>query len=123
MVLGPTLGRAPFLLDGVLNDPEMEIRNAEGEVVLRGDDWSSGAEGGISSENDFRPLVKSYGEARIFATGLAPGNRREPCILADFPAGRYTVVVRPFERVSTDPNRNEPAVPGVGVVEVYEIDR
>jgi hypothetical protein len=120
-VLGPTLGRAPFLLPGVLDDPEVELRNATGELLLTGDDWSSDAEGGISAENDFKPVVQYYDERQIFATGLAPKNRREPCLLVDLPPGSYTAIVRPYEFRSADPGEDQPAVPGVGVIEVYEI--
>jgi hypothetical protein len=121
-VLGPSLGRAPFNMTGVLDDPEMEIRNATGAVLVRNDDWSTGAEGGASAENDFRPLVVTYGEKKIFATGHAPGNRREPSLLMDLPTGSYTVVVRPYELLDPDPARAQPAVSGVGVIEIYEID-
>jgi hypothetical protein len=122
-VLGPTLGRAPFNMSGTLDDPQMEIRNAAGERLIYNDDWSSGAAGGASQENDFRPLVELYGEKQIFATGLAPANRREPCVLADLPAGGYTVTVRPFESRSANPLRDQPPLPGVGIIEVYEINR
>jgi hypothetical protein len=122
-VLGPTLAREPFNLAGVLWDPEFELRNARGEVLLIADDWSSDSEGGTGEANDFRPVVESYGETQIFGTGLAPGNRREPCVLVDLPPGAYTVIVRPFERLTGDPGRVQVARPGVGVVEVYEIAR
>ncbi len=122
-VLGPTLARAPFRMANVLDDPEMEIRNAEGQIILKNDDWSTGAVGGASADNDFAPLVATYGEQRIFATGHAPTNRREPCILADLAPGNYTVIVRPFELRSSDPLRHQPAQPGLGVVEVYEVGR
>jgi hypothetical protein len=122
-VLGPTLARPPFNMTGTLDDPEMELRNSAGDVLIRSDDWSSGAMGGASQENDFRPLVELYGEKQIAATGLAPTNRREPCVLVDLPPGSYTLIVRPFERRSSDPLRDQPAVPGVGIVEVYEINQ
>lgn len=120
-VLGPTLARAPFDMTGTLDDPEMEIRNAAGDALIKNDDWSTDAEGGASQENDYRPAVRSYSEQQIFATGHAPSNRREPCVLVDLPPGAYTVIVRPFELRSTNPLRDQPAAPGVGVVEVYEI--
>ena len=78
-------------------------------------------EGGVSEENDFKPVVTYYDERQIFATGLAPKNRREPCVLVDLAPGSYTAVVRPFEFRSADPQADQPAVPGVGVIEVYEI--
>jgi hypothetical protein len=122
-VLGPSLARAPFHLTAVLDDPEMELRNAAGEILIKSDDWSTGAEGGASADNDFKPVVAAYREKQIFATGHAPGNRREPCVLVDLPPGNYTVVVRPFELRSSDPAREQLAQPGLGVVEVYEIGR
>ena len=122
-VLGPSLARAPFLLTEVLDDPEMEIRDAAGRIILKNDDWSTGAEGGASADNDFAPLVDTYGEKKIFATGHAPRNRREPCVLADLAPGNYTVIVRPFELRDPNPLRDQPALPGLGVVEIYEVGR
>jgi hypothetical protein len=77
--------------------------------------------GGASPANDFKPLVELYSEQRIFATGFAPPNRREPCVLVDLPPGSYTVTVRPFFLPSPDPTVAQPERPGVGIVEVYEI--
>jgi hypothetical protein len=122
-VLGPSLARAPFNLPDALDDPELELRNGAGEILIKNDDWSSAADGGASAANDFKPLVGTYGEQQIFATGHAPPNRREPCVLLDLPAGSYTVVVRPFELRSSNPLRDQPAIPGLGVVEVYEVGR
>ena len=39
----------------------------------------------------------------------------EPANVVDLQPGSYTVIVRPFE------NEEQPAVPGVGIVEVYEV--
>lgn len=115
-VLGPSLARAPFALAEAMDDPVMEIRNAAGALVLSNDDWSSGAEVEEAEANDFKPFVRYYNEKQIAATGFAPGNRREPCLMADLPAGSYSVMVTPFERLPDDP-----AKPGVAIVEVYEI--
>ena len=122
-VLGPTLARAPFNIAGALEDPEMDLRNAAGELLLRNDDWSSDAVGGAGPANDFKPVVEEYSEQRIFATGFAPPNRREPCVLVDLPPGSYTVTVRPFVLLNPDPTLSQPERPGIGVVEVYEIER
>ena len=122
-VLGPSLERAPFNVTGALNDPFMELRNAAGEVIFKNDDWSSGTTAGAANAvNDFSPLVKYYNERQIAATGLAPGNRREPCVMLELPPGAYTVIVRPFELRDPDPDRDQPAAPGVGIIEVYEIN-
>jgi hypothetical protein len=124
-VLGPTLARAPFNFTNALDDPEMELRNAAGDLILFNDDWSAGVQDGQnpSPENDFKPRVESYAETQIFATGLAPANRREPCVMVDLPPGNYTIVVRPFELRSPNPLVEQLEVPGVGVMEVYEIEK
>lgn len=116
--LGPSLTRAPFFVPNAMDDPELEIRNAAGALVLRNGDWSTGAAGGANAVNDFTPLVRYYNEQQIARTGLAPPNRREPCLLVDLPPGNYTVVVAPYEALP-----DEPARPGVTLVEVYEIAR
>jgi hypothetical protein len=120
-VLGPTLGRAPFNLIGALDDPEMDLRNAAGDLLIRNDDWSTDAVGGAAPANDFKPVVELYSERQIFATGFSPPNRREPCILVDLPPGSYTVTARPFFLPSPDPAVAQPERPGVAIIEVYEI--
>ena len=40
----------------------------------------------------------------------------------DMPPGSYTVVVRPYELLDPDPEKAQPPSPGIGVIEVYEID-
>ena len=121
-VLGPTLELAPFNFSGTLSDPFMELHGANGEILIANDDWSSKAGEAAGVRDDFQPLVRYYNEQQIFATGFAPRNRREPCVLVDLPPGNYTVVVRPFEIRSADPDLDQPAQPGVGLVEVYEIN-
>jgi hypothetical protein len=112
-VQGPSL--AKFGL-GAMDDPTMEIFNSAGERIMKNDDWSTGAARVNGVLDDFRPDVTYYSERQIFATGFAPGNRREPCIMADLPPGSYTVIVMPFELLP-----DEPARPGVALVEVFEI--
>ncbi|MEO5959014.1 MAG: M12 family metallo-peptidase, partial [Opitutaceae bacterium] len=122
-VLGPTLGRPPFNIGSAMADPFMEVRNEPGELLIQNDDWSSGSEGGTGVENDFKPLVELHGEKQIAATGFAPANRREPCVMVDLPPGNYSVIVKPFELIDPDPEISQPARPGVAIVEVYEINR
>ncbi len=118
-VLGPTLAR--FNIAAAMYDPLMELHNAAGDLILKNDDWSSGTTAGTASAvNDFSPLVKFYNEQKIFATGYAPTNRREPCVLVDLPPGAYTMIVTPFEDLADDPP--QVATPGVALVEVYEIN-
>jgi hypothetical protein len=120
-VRGPTLER-DFGLTGALFDPFMEVRNSSGDLLIQNDDWSTGSQRVGGTADDFQPLVRNYGEQQIAATGLAPGNRREPCVLIDLPPGNYTVIAKPFELLSPDPNQAQPARPGVGIVEVFEIN-
>jgi hypothetical protein len=118
-VRGPSLAR-DFGVAGAMNDPCMELHNAAGDLLLKNDDWSSGTVAGTANAvNDFQPLVRFYSEQQIVATGFAPVNRREPCVLVDLPPGNYTVVVKPFEDLTISPP--EPAAPGVALVEVFEI--
>ncbi len=118
--LGPTLER-DFGITSALPDPVLELRGAGGELLLSNDDWSSGAARSDEVRDDFQPLVRTYREERIAATGLAPKNRREPAVLVDLPPGNYTVIVKPFEARSAVPEQDEPARPGVTIVEVYEV--
>jgi hypothetical protein len=113
-VQGPSL--AKFGLTA-MNDPIMRVYNSAGDLIMQNDDWSTGAEGGASAANDFKPTVTYYSEQQIFTTGLAPGNRREPCVMADLAPGSYTVVVQPFEKLP-----DQVASPGVVIVEVYEVN-
>jgi len=119
--LGPTLAR-DFGIANAMDDPTLELHNAAGDQIVFNDDWSSGNQAhATGAANDFHPLVALYSEQAIAATGFAPPNRREPCVLADLPPGSYTVMVKPFEFRSQDPTLDEPAQPGVATVEVYEI--
>ncbi len=113
-VQGPSLAR--FGLDA-MDDPTMEIFNSAGERIMQNDDWSTGAARVNGVPDDFRPDVTYYSERQIFATGFAPGNRREPCIMADLAPGNYTVTVEPFELLPSQPAR-----PGVAIVEVFEVN-
>lgn len=119
-VLGPSL--AKFKIANAMDDPFMELRNAAGDLLIANDDWSTGTVAGpASAVNDFSPSVHYYNEQQIFGTGFAPGNRREPCVLVELPPGNYTILAKPFELRDPDPALDEPAKPGIALVEVYEI--
>ncbi len=124
-VLGPTLSKMTDrsgnpLFNDVLDDPFMEVHNANGDLLIQNDDWSTDSVGGASEENDFHPVVTTYSEKQIAATGLAPTNRREPAVMLDLAPGNYTVIVKPFEL--HDPVLgDEEAQPGIAIIEVYEI--
>ena len=76
-----------------LEDPTIEVTNAEGAKVVENDNWRS-----------------SPNAAEIEATGAAPSDDREAAGTASVTAGPYTAVVR-GARGST----------GVGVVEIYRL--
>lgn len=119
-VLGPTLER-DYGIGGSMEDPFLEVHDANGALVFANDDWSTGADGGPSALNDFKPNVTYYSEKQIAATGLAPKNRREPCVMFDLAPGNYTVIAKPFELRDANPELDQPAKPGVAIIEVYEI--
>ena len=120
-VQGPNL--AKYGVTGAMPDPCLELHAADSTILIANDDWSAGdttVVGGVG--NDFTPVVASYSEQAIAATGLAPKNRREPAVLVDLLPGTYSVVVKPFEKLNpTPPATPQIAQPGVAIVEVFEI--
>ncbi len=120
-VRGPTLER-DYGITAAMFDPFMELRDGRGELLIQNDDWTSGAQFSGGQRDDFKPTVVTYSEQQIFATGFAPSNRREPCVMVDLPPGSYTAIVKPFELRDSNPDLDQPAQPGVAIVEVYEID-
>jgi len=120
-VLGPSL--AKYKVEAAMDDPFMELHNAAGDLLIKNDDWSTGTNVlPANAVNDFTPSVRFYNEQHIFATGYAPSNRREPCVMVELPPGDYTIVAKPFELRDPDPAKDQPAKPGVALVEVYEIN-
>jgi len=84
--IGPSL---PVL--GAMADPTLELRDASGSLLASNDDW------------------RSTQEAAILETGLAPTRDAESAIVATFPPGSYTAIVRGANGTT-----------GVAVVEVYQ---
>lgn len=99
----------------------LELHALDGSLLLANDDWTSGAQTVNGTHDDFQPTVTYYHETEISKTGFAPSNRREPAIMVDLLPGIYTVIVKPFEKLDPDPTLNQPAKPGVVLVEVYEL--
>lgn len=75
--VGPAL--VDFGVDGVLNNPRLELYNAAGERILGNDDWS-GAE-----------TADAFGQVGAFA--LNPGTR-DAALLATLAPGAYTMHVK-----------------------------
>jgi hypothetical protein len=89
--LGPTL--TGFGVPNALGDPILEIRDANGALLISDDDWKDNQQNAIS------------------ATGLAPPSDLESAIVATFAPGNYTAIVRGFNNTS-----------GNALVEVYSLD-
>ena len=91
--LGPSLAIEGAKLPGRLANPTMELHDESGATIATNDNW------------------RSDQEAEIAATGAAPASDLEAAIVADLPAGSYTVQVR-----------GAGGGKGLSVVEVYDLD-
>lgn len=92
--IGPSLG-GPNGLSGVLNNPTLELRNGNGQLLDSNDDW-----------------VDSPQADAMSAAHVAPSDRRESAILTTLTPGRYTAVVRGLNDTT-----------GIGLVELYDLDK
>ena len=89
--IGPDLGAAG--VTGSLQDPTLELHDAEGTLLASNDDW------------------RSDQEQEIIASGLAPQDDRDSAILASFLPTSYTAIVR---------GKNDTS--GIALVEIYKLD-
>ena len=89
--IGPSL--AEHGIAGALEYPFLELRDANGDLVVSNNDW------------------RDAQQAQIEATGIAPTDPRESAILRTLPAGNYTAIIS-GQNGST----------GVALVEIYNID-
>ena len=83
-----------FGINGVLADPTLELHNGAGGLIASNDNW------------------KDTQQAAIMATGLAPPNNLESAILQTLAPGKYTAILRGKNNTT-----------GVGLVDVYDIDK
>ena len=91
--LGPSL--ANFNVPQAMQDPTIELRNGNGELVAANDDW------------------QSTQKAEIEATGLQPSDSRESAmVVSNFEPGPYTALVRGKNNAT-----------GVGLVEIYDVQK
>jgi hypothetical protein len=90
--LGPSLKEAH--VDNPLPDPQLEVRNASGTLLISNDDWAD----------------SSSQASQLSSVGLAPKNVLESGIVAAFVPGSYTALLSDLK------NRS-----GVGLVEVYDL--
>jgi hypothetical protein len=83
-------------VSGALTDPILELRDSSGGLIRSNDNW------------------RSDQETEIIATGIPPSNNAESAIVETLPANgaAYTAIVRGVNNAT-----------GVGLVEVYDLDR
>jgi hypothetical protein len=93
--LGPSLALA-----GHLEDPTLELRNANGAILDSNDDWKSKPDG-------------TSQQKEVEDTGVAPSHDLESAIVKTLPANgaTYTAVLKGLNGRT-----------GIGVVEVYDLD-
>jgi hypothetical protein len=85
---------AAFNVPGRLEDPVLELFDSSGQLLAANDNW------------------KENQQAEIENSGLAPASDLESAIVRTVPAGNYTAIVR---------GKNDTT--GVGLVEVYDLDK
>lgn len=90
--LGPSLSNLG--LTGLLLDPTLELRGANGGLLFQNDNW----------KDDQRSLIEG--------TPFQPGDDREAVIVTSLPPAAYTAVL-------TGKNQTT----GIGLLEIYDLDR
>ncbi len=89
--LGPSLSNLG--LTGLLLDPALSLRGADGGLLFQNDDW------------------KDDQRSQIEGTPYEPGDDRESVIIASLPAAAYTAVLTGKDQTS-----------GIGLLEIYDLD-
>jgi hypothetical protein len=92
--MGPSLAAANVPADQVLQDPVIELRGANGALILQNDDWKDSPQ-----------------QAQIEATTFAPTDDREAVIMATLPPAAYTAIIS-----------GKNGTNGIGLIEVYDND-
>jgi hypothetical protein len=95
--LGPSLANNNPPISGALQDPVLELHKPDGSVVVN-DNWM------VQSNPKNVPIIKN--------SGLAPQNPNESALFATLDPGAYTAIVRGKNNTT-----------GIGMVEVYDIDK
>jgi hypothetical protein len=94
--IGPSL--SSFGVSNALQDPTLELHDANGTKLRTNDNWKIDDQSGQSQEPD------------IQATGIPPSDNRESAILVDVAPGNYTAILAGKNNTS-----------GVGLVEIYNV--
>ncbi len=90
--IGPSLSE--FGLNPVLTDPTLELRNADGALLLSNDDWQD----------------DPASAAQLISHNLAPSQPKESGIYAVFPPGAFTAILA-----------GKNGGTGIGLVEIYNV--
>ena len=90
--VGPSL--AQFGLNPVLQDPTLELRDANGVLLVANDDW----------------LSDPTSAALLTANGLGLGNPKESGIFTELPPGQFTAILA-----------GQNGGIGIGLVEIYNL--
>jgi hypothetical protein len=90
--IGPSL--RPFGIAAPLQDPTLELRNANGTTLKSNDDWQ-----------------QSTDAAEIGSRGLAPTDTHESALVISLTKGNYTAIVRGVDGGT-----------GIGLVDVYDVE-
>jgi cytochrome c peroxidase len=90
--LGSSLSH--FGLTGLLDDPVLELRSANGALLFQNDNW------------------KDAQQTQIEGTPYQPADDREAVIIAPLPPGAYTAVLTGKNQMT-----------GIGLLEVYDLDQ
>ena len=90
--IGPSLGQSG--LSGVLADPILELRDANGAQLVSNDDWQQ----------------DPASAAQLSARGLAPQNQKESGIFTSLPPGAFTAILA-----------GKSGGTGLGLVEIYNV--
>lgn len=126
-VRGPSLANYGLPESSVMPDPVIEIYDANAALVYYNDDWDPPSSDIDGTNRDGIPLLRrgmvdQLSEQAVFdaaqAVGATDMEPVEPGVVIELPPGIYTVFVMPFEALP-----NQPAEPGIAIVEVFEIAR
>jgi len=92
--IGPSL--TAFGINNALQDTTLQLRDANGVIVVENDNWKVRSSDGSSQQ------------AEVEATGLQPSNDLEAAVVVTLPPGQYSAQVR-----------GKPEATGTGVVQAY----
>jgi hypothetical protein len=90
--IGPSLAASGVA--GYLSDPQLELRDSQGSVVIANDNWQQNA----------------FQATQLQTVGIAPANALDSAVMVSLNAGAYTPIVRGAHGAT-----------GVALVEVYDL--